>query len=132
MGSLFIQWSSEFELGNQQIDDQHRQLIDILNRLYKAFLKKQSDTVMAEILNKLNHYADIHFKTEEELFVKWNYKDIKNHQEEHQFYKRKIKEYENLADQQVSIDFSVLSFLKKWWTDHILIEDKKYMGQAGI
>ena len=129
MASQYIHWNECYDLGIQAIDEQHCNLIEIINRLYKAFNAQQSLEELDEIFVEMNRYADCHFKTEEQLFEQHKISDIQEHIKEHKEYLQKVKGFEDTLLQDVNIDFGLLSFLKKWWTDHILSSDKAYAEQ---
>ena len=40
-----ITWSEGYSVGNQEIDIQHKKLIDLINRLYNLYLTKQQNGV---------------------------------------------------------------------------------------
>ena len=61
-------WDANLETGIAQVDEQHKQLVHILNKL-AAHLANLSGTItLNKIFNELADYADYHFKTEEEIW----------------------------------------------------------------
>ncbi len=73
----------------------------------------------------LKEYTKIHFKTEEDLLIKAEYPDLKEHLKLHVAL---VEKTEKISVNAVSNDDAdlILQFLKKWWLEHINIEDKKY------
>ena len=126
MASLQFNWESCYELGIKEIDDQHKKLVGIFNKLAKAFLAQKTKHALSEILIELNQYADYHFQAEEKFFAENKLNDMKDHIQEHKNYMFKMKQFEETNNQGINIDFSLLSFLKRWWSDHILVSDKDY------
>ena len=123
----FIKWETKYELGIEEIDKQHQQLIGILNRLYDAFVKKESDKLLGEILNEMDTYAQLHFNMEEEGFEKFKYEGKEKHIAEHTRYNETIGSFRADLEKGRPITFKVMNFLRIWWTEHILISDAKYV-----
>ena len=65
--STLIEWTDELSVGIQEIDDQHRLLVSILNKLHTAMYEHQGKEVAEKILNELVDYTKIHFAVEESL-----------------------------------------------------------------
>ena len=63
--SLFT-WSDEYSIGNAEIDNLHKELFDILNKLYDNCYLVESKLDVYTILDELIDYADFHFKAEQQ------------------------------------------------------------------
>lgn len=126
MAALQFNWESCYELGIAIIDEQHKTLVGIYNKLAKAFIAQKTSDILQDILKELNDYADFHFKTEEQLFIQKKLRGLEEHLQEHHNYLVKMKQFEDTIKLGINIDFSLLSFIKKWWSDHILISDREY------
>ena len=61
-------WDTNFETGLELIDDQHRELVNILNRLAANLANLSGEVVLNEIFDELSAYADYHFATEEKVW----------------------------------------------------------------
>lgn len=124
----FIPWTDQIRIGIQEIDEQHKQLVELINRLYDAMTQGADRQQAAnEILQELMQYTIVHFAVEESLFRIFDYPDYETHRERHQ----------QLRDQVIDINKRVqagerlitpelLFFLRKWITSHIMVEDKAY------
>ena len=64
-----IPWKSEYETGITEVDNQHKQLVDILNKLYEAMAVGKGKDVLESIFNELTSYTLTHFSTEEKYMV---------------------------------------------------------------
>jgi len=60
-------WNENFETGVPAIDAQHRQLVELLNRLASQVAAGASADELDKILDELTDYAVYHFETEEAL-----------------------------------------------------------------
>lgn len=133
---VFFKWSPEYSVNIKTIDDQHRELVNILNRLFVAVSKREGDKVIAGILDALVTYTQTHFALEERLMQQANYKDFEAHKAEH---KKLLDQLEQLCRKHLveekAIYFEMLSFLKTWLKEHIQGVDTKYssaLQQAGF
>lgn len=67
-------WKKEFELGISSIDDQHKRLLEIGNRINELLINHEEDDdnydEIFTVIEELKDYTVYHFNTEEELFIK--------------------------------------------------------------
>ena len=64
-----IEWTYDFEVYNDEIDDQHKKIIELYNELYMAMSKGDAQSVLSTILAELISYSKYHFETEESILV---------------------------------------------------------------
>jgi hemerythrin-like metal-binding protein/PAS domain S-box-containing protein len=122
----FFEWSSDLCVGIDVIDEQHRTLVDLINRLYEEIITKgSSNENQEEILEELIRYAIYHFDFEEELLRKNGYAEIDAHCGYHARLKKKLLALlENIKTSSVTVNTELLGFLKAWLQQHIALEDK--------
>ncbi len=70
-------------LDAEVIDQQHRELVNMLNRLNDAVKKNESREDIYRIIDEVIAFTDFHFKTEEQLMVQSGYADIEWHKDKH-------------------------------------------------
>jgi hemerythrin len=85
-------WNKSLEVGNQLIDDQHRQLVEALNRFLSIYNEKKSNTELRKSLDFLNDYTIKHFYEEEQLQKKYQYPDYENHKKLHDGLKKVVRD----------------------------------------
>jgi hemerythrin len=126
-GEVFFKWSPDYSVHIKTIDDQHQELVNILNRLFVAVSKREGDKVIAGILDALLSYTQTHFALEERLLQQAKYKDLVPHMAEHRHF---IEQLDQLCKKHLleekPIYFEMLSFLKTWPKEHIQGVDTKY------
>jgi len=121
-------WNENFETGIKEIDDQHKMLIELLNKLANS-LTQDEEFKIEETFNELANYADFHFKSEEVIWKK-SIKDentIREHEESHSSFLPKVLELkEEYKDKSMhEMIEEVLLFLIRWLAFHIIDEDKR-------
>ena len=124
---VFFKWSPDYSVDIKTIDNQHQELISILNHLFIAVSRRQADKEIAVILDDLVGYTKTHFALEERLMQQADYEDLEAHKLEH---KKLLERLDQLTKKHLleekPIHFELLSFLKQWLKEHIKGSDKKY------
>ncbi len=126
MEKEFFHWEDNLSVGIQEIDEQHKLLIDLINRFFNEVLVKHNTSVANEIVTKLLQYTEIHFAVEESLFRIFNYPKYEEHKEQHKKITRQMQVFENQIELGEEVSTELFSFLRKWLKQHILQEDKQY------
>jgi hemerythrin len=117
-------WSKILSVGIDEIDEDHRKLIQIFNILNHAVAEGESPEYLAATLEELINCTVWHFSHEERLMLKHRYPETAQHKAEHRELIQTAKELqqallqagEPMVDQQVE-------FLERWLTEHILTAD---------
>ncbi len=128
-----FKWKEEFTCYNEDVDNQHKRLFELVTDLYDIVkLKDDYDHFdeIAAIFKELSEYTVYHFGYEEELFDKYNYDPInkKLHKLEHKSFINKVSEIDlnEMDENQRGISIEIVMFVAKWVEDHILETDKKF------
>ena len=62
-----IEWTDSFSVGVALFDEQHRRLIDMLNKMIEDPAADTRSETVADVLTDMTRYAQEHFKAEEEI-----------------------------------------------------------------
>lgn len=123
----FIEWTKELSVDIQELDEQHKVLVDILNRLHEAIITRTDTDIIDDIFNELVQYTIVHFAVEESLMRIFNYPFYENHKKHHEQLTKQVIDLQKKAKNgDMTASMSLWTFLRKWLTHHILVEDKKY------
>lgn len=120
----FIAWEAEYDIGIPEIDNQHQQLVNIINRLYEAIKYRLDDGVYQAIINQLVDYTQYHFKSEEKYIKYLIKKDRRLHVLQHQSFIKEVIQLQEQGLQRASA-IEVWYFLSDWLITHIVSEDIK-------
>ena len=125
MKELF-KWYDKYSVNNEEIDNQHKALFSIFNKLYEYRLSNGANTTLEPIIAELVSYTEYHFSAEEEFMRSIGYKDIKKHTAEHEIFTGKILQLQsnNRLNEHVTPK-ELIVYLWNWITNHVLVEDKK-------
>ncbi|PTY39266.1 bacteriohemerythrin [Brachyspira hampsonii] len=132
----WIKWEDRFRTGYKRIDNQHKELVNIINDLYETGVRGNisDDEVkkeFKEIIKRTIDYATYHFSYEEKIMKAINYSGSKDHISKHRAFSLKIVDEVNSyerGDDLVIKDF--ITFLKDWLLNHIVLEDKKFISEV--
>lgn len=119
-------WDDALSVGNQNIDDDHRLLIDTIARLHDAMRTGQGKEIVGGILDDLVRNTEEHFEREESFMLHINYADYLPHKAEHERLVREVKDLQaRFKSGSITITVSVSNFLSDWLVKHIQGLDMK-------
>ena len=127
--SLFNWEEFNLSLGIPSIDDQHKKLFSIINKLYESSDSDDINEVLKGIISELLDYTNYHFSTEIELISQSEYPDVTDHKAAHNVFTQEVIHYKKLADEnklKTSDCSMIFNYLIKWLSMHIDKIDRKY------
>ena len=129
-----IVWDHVLSVGVDEIDDDHRRLVDIFNILNHSVMEGDAPEYLAAVLEELINCTAWHFSHEERLMLKYGYKDLEEHKIEHQELVNSARELQQkiLQAGKLVVDED-LEYLERWLTAHILTDDMRlgsYLSQV--
>ncbi len=123
----FIEWSDTYSVGIRSIDNEHRRLVGLVNKLHDASLQGQGSATAPVVLNELASYTVSHFAHEERLFDQHGYPDTPNHKRAHSDLVKQVQDLQEKAKAgNFTVGMEVMNFLKNWLVQHIQGTDFKY------
>jgi hemerythrin len=124
---LKFSWSDECSVGIKEIDDQHKKLFDLVNKLHQAIRNRAGTKACVFILDELVDYTVTHFALEETMMRIGAYPDYEAHRGQHNALVDQVQALQQkIASGQAAIGFELMHFLRNWLTRHILKEDMQY------
>jgi hemerythrin len=123
-----VQWSEKFSVGVRVLDQQHQQLIKVLNRLIstQGTINTHSETV-SDTLGVMTRYAQAHFKAEERLMEAYGFPGLEEQKIQHRDFRKKTVDFCTATTLGVDqIPEALLVYLSDWWVHHILEDDMAY------
>jgi hemerythrin len=122
-----MDWNQTYELGIEEIDNQHKQLVEIVSQLHEKLANKYTIETLKASLRFVVDYTKFHFEAEEKYMKNCNYPELAPHQKLHtelinevMVILKGLKETSNINPKEL------IEFLEKWVTNHIAEEDKKF------
>ncbi|WP_114325665.1 bacteriohemerythrin [Candidatus Colwellia aromaticivorans] len=126
-------WHSSMATGIELVDNDHKQLINLINKFQEATEFNISEQKIHQALDEVVNYTKYHFHREEALMRINHYPAFEAHQQQHQQMIDKISHYigEYKTDKSLAIDH-VLHFLQTWLIKHIKGSDQEYVPYLTI
>lgn len=122
-----IKWTDDFSVGVARIDEQHKKLISMINRLLREPYARTRSESISDLLSVMTSYASEHFRAEEELMSEYGYPRLEDHKLQHKEFRRKTVEFCNATTiGAASVPDTMLTYLREWLIHHILREDMRY------
>ncbi len=122
-----FKWSDAYSIGLQEVDEQHRALVGMLNELHDAVAHHHGSQKCREILDRLAEYTRVHFTVEESLMRLLNYPGFADHKQRHEELIHQVVELQQKLDTgKAAISFELLHFLKVWLVKHISESDRRF------
>ncbi len=145
-----IIWDKKYSVGLEEIDEQHKVLIHLINNLENLHENhdqfKDFDGMVKKVLTELKNYTVLHFSTEEVLMRMFTYEDYDAHKQAHDNFIHLVKEQQSLIldlmtqrdnkpeslkekyNHEIHLRLEkVLEFLQRWLLAHIMKSDFEYV-----
>ena len=127
-----FKWYKIYSVNNNELDEHHKTLFDILSKLYDSSLHREYDHCIDPIIEELISYSCHHFLAEEQYMKNIGYNEIHKHLLEHSEFTQRTLQFKQVADKNVPKDSKkLIVYLRNWLINHIMFEDKKYSIQIG-
>ncbi|WP_250657207.1 bacteriohemerythrin [Alkalimarinus coralli] len=123
-----FEWKSEYDTGVEEIDNQHKVLVSLINELDSLVGERFDRGAAEEVFNKLKSYTVFHFATEESLMAEYHYveRDLHAHLLQHRQFEEEIGSVQHDFSQVSREDCNViLSYLTNWLIKHICKVDQR-------
>lgn len=122
-----INWKNEFSVGVKEMDEQHKKLLGMINRLIEEQHTLTDPRTIADLLTEMTDYAQVHFRAEEFLMAEYGYEQISAQKKQHQDFIDKTISFYSASDIGPNVlSVALLDYLGTWLVGHILQEDMKY------
>jgi len=123
-----IEWQGSLKIGDERIDAQHRQVFELLSEIVDSCLDGSSEKILHKVLDFFIDYTAFHFSDEESLQMQYDYPQYKEHKQQHDEFKVKVRELAEKFKNEGStkeLSDNVNKIVLRWLVIHIIREDMK-------
>lgn len=127
-----IEWTKEFAVGIDEIDEQHRTLISMINGLDANSHGDYGPEATRRLLAELNDYVRDHFGLEERLMVGGGCSPelITRHFGEHAYFRSVLKDIgDDFENGRRNVSVALIEYLVHWFLHHIVVVDRAMAHQ---
>ena len=123
-----VAWDDAYSVGFEAIDNQHKELIKMINALFESCKQgtKAADAAFLQTIKKAVDYARTHFSEEAQYMLNANYPDVKEHRKQHDDFVTTVLKSMQEFEAGKTAPVELARFLKHWLLNHIAVTDKKY------
>ena len=122
-----IVWTPALSVNIQEIDLQHRQLVETIAELQTAHTDGAAKEHMVPVIRQLNDYVREHFSAEERLLDGYAYPDLTTHRKLHDAFIDTLLHFElDFLNGKADISAELLAFLENWFVTHVTGADQTY------
>jgi methyl-accepting chemotaxis protein/hemerythrin len=118
-----IAWSRRFAVGIGVIDGQHREMLQLVNKVLAGKRAGRETEALVEVLRELVRCTKHHFATEERLMDEVGAKAAR-HRAEHRKLLQNLERYTDRLDDDTLA--AAPAFLRKWLLEHIEAVDRPF------
>ena len=127
-----ISWSDDLVVGHHIIDEQHKTLVELLNKLALGLERDDDQKALLKTFLEVHRYAAYHFDDEEDLMKCVDFDTWHVHRYEHQQFLAVIENLvEDFRAKRATIGPDILSYLLQWHLDHISKSDRELVAVLG-
>lgn len=124
-------WDDKYLIGIDELDTQHKLLIDEADRVGKWCQETQDNHLRVNMLSELASYIKFHFLSEENMMSKLNYPDYEIHKENHQkmidMIAPKLANISIQKDGDISKDIvNLVESISEWFIYHTKVDDRLF------
>lgn len=129
-----IEWRDEFNTGIADVDHEHRELVDLINRLHDHIASGADRSQVSEFLGEVFARIAAHFALEESIMRKHRYDEYQAHKAEHE---QLLDEIRDIMDAQQAGGTSAYqvqlpSVVRDWFINHFKSKDSRLHRRLGV
>jgi hemerythrin len=121
---MTLVWNPDLLLGNTQIDDQHRRIFQILDKLITAIAERKGHEEVGGVLTAASVFVAAHFQMEEALMLQYQYPDLAVHRKSHEALRLQVEYLVDQFHKTGPEPLELAKFMEWWLQDHIERQDR--------
>jgi hemerythrin len=119
-----VPWHSDYELGIEQIDTEHRHILNIINSLVPGDGSEIDSEMFGHVVDRLAIYVDRHFRSEEDVLHTAGYAGADLHMRSHNHFNARVNDWRGWDTKDIE---GLHRSLVQWLIDHIQKEDSTFV-----
>ncbi|TFG86122.1 MAG: bacteriohemerythrin [Chromatiales bacterium] len=128
-----IEWRPEFATGIADVDHEHRELIEWLNRALAASVEPGVQSVdLAELLGEIFARISAHFALEERIMKVRQYDEFASHKQDHERLLDDIRDIMDTVESGTAfVPDQFVGRLTEWFSGHFRTHDARFHRVMG-
>ncbi len=127
-----IAWKSEYSVGNDAVDHEHQELIDLVNETAAAILDRRPDADIQHGFGDLMRAISAHFAFEEQQMQAYGYDQRTEHKADHERLLDELRDIMDGSGQSPDLAADQLAkTLEAWFANHFQTHDSRLHDKLG-
>ena len=129
---VLIEWKDAFATGIPDVDHEHRELIELINKLYVAMSREDASITVMDFLGEIYAHVSAHFALEEKIMRERKYDHYQEHKADHEALLDELRDLmDDYEENTYYNDEEFAASIERWFTEHFRTRDArlhKYLG----
>ena len=127
-----LEWKSEYSVGIESMDFEHRKMIGMINEIYDELTQHRDAESIEQFLGDIHASISAHFALEERMMRNADYGEYEAHKDDHEELLDQIREMMDEFRVDSDSGFGILrENLANWFEAHFGSFDARLHGQLG-
>ena len=127
-----IEWKPEYSVGIEAVDHEHRELIDLVNRIHDALEDGRPADEVEEVFGDLFRAISAHFALEEKFMREHGYDQLRQHKGEHEHLLDELREImDDYRAGRAGPAGRLTTVVERWFADHFRTHDARLHQRLG-
>ena len=127
-----LEWKSEFSVGIESMDFEHREMIGMINEIYDELTQRRNAKSIEQFLGDIHAAISAHFALEERMMRNAGYGEYEAHKDDHEELLDQIRDMMDGFRADSESGFGILrENLANWFEAHFGSFDARLHGQLG-
>lgn len=129
---VLITWKPEYSVGDEAVDHEHRELVDLVNSAAGAMLEGRPEADVDRLLGDLYRAISAHFAHEERQMQRAAYDRYPDHKHDHERLLDALRDImDGAAAGEDILAERLTAVLEAWFTDHFRTHDARLHHRLG-
>jgi hemerythrin len=121
-----IEWKEQYSLGVPEVDNEHRELIDLINALHASMAESDTNVTVLDFLGELYARVAAHFALEEKVMRDNDYDEYADHKIDHELLLDDIRDLMDDYEDDSHVDVEAFGKrLDAWFSQHFRTRDAR-------
>lgn len=129
---MLIEWRKEFETGVPDVDHEHRELVNLINRLHEEMAAGAGKARVNDFLGEVFARIAAHFALEESIMRKHRYDEYAAHKAEHEALLDEIRDIMDSANNDTAYGEALSRTVRDWFVNHFKSKDARLHRKLGV
>lgn len=127
-----LYWKQQYSVGIKAVDEEHRKLIELINRLHDSIQSDDSAKTVLGFFGDLFELISSHFALEEVFMRNGGYDELNAHKEDHEQLLDEIRDIMDAFEYAEALDSKTLALrLDAWFSIHFRTHDERLHRALG-